>query len=362
MARRREDESGERTRQPTPLRLAEARRTGRVPRSAELTSAAAALGCLLVLALVGPGLLNEMTKMTATFLDGRSVGIDASAAALRDLAVRGAGASVAMVCGLLVASAGLAALVGLAQVGAVFAADRIRPDAARISPRAGLERLLSPRTLVRAGLTIAKLAAVAAVAYCAVRPALPRLAAASGLDAWQLAAEAGRLVGGVAVRVGLCLLAVAGVDFLYQRWQHRRDLRMTRREWAEDMRTMEGDAHVRRRRREIARQLGDWRAAREVPSASVVLFDPHGCAAALRRAGDDRAPVVVAKGRGFSALRIRRAAEAAGVPAVAAAAAAREIHRRCRTGEEIPQALCEVVAGLLAACRGCEDDSGENHG
>ncbi len=362
MARYREDESGERTRQPTSLRLAEARRRGRVPRSAELTSAAAALGCLLVLALIGPGLLGEMTKMTATLLDGRSAGINASGGELKELALRGAGPSLAMVCGLLVGSAGLAALVGLVQVGPIVATDRIRPDPARISPRAGLERLLSLRTLVRGCLALAKLAAVAAVGYWAVRPALPRLAAASGLDAWHLAAEAGNLAGGVAVRVGLCLLALAAVDFLYQRWQHRQDLRMTPRQWAEDLRTMEGDWRVRRRRREIARQLGDWRAARQVPSASLVVFNPHGCAVAVRYAETDAAPVVVARGAGFSALRIRRTAEAAGVPAVAAASAAREIHRRCRSGDEIPEALYEAVANLLADCRKDPGDSSENHG
>ncbi|MGB2824664.1 MAG: EscU/YscU/HrcU family type III secretion system export apparatus switch protein, partial [Phycisphaerae bacterium] len=117
MARHREDEYGERTHEPTSLRLAEARRRGQVPRSAELTSAAAALSCVLILALIGPGLLSEMTKMTATFLDGRSAGIGASGGELRELALRGAGRSAAMVCGLLVGCTGLAALVGLAQVG-----------------------------------------------------------------------------------------------------------------------------------------------------------------------------------------------------------------------------------------------------
>jgi len=348
MAERRENDAADRTHPPTSLRLKEAHRRGQVPRSVELTSAAAVLGCVLALGLLGRGLLSDMTKMTATFLDGRSSGIDGSAGELKDLALRGAGASVARVCGLLVATAGLAALVGLVQVGPMVAGDRVRPDLSRISPRAGLERLLSTRTLVRAAMTLAKVGIVAGVGYWSVRPALPRLASASALDAWGLAGEAAGLVGSMVVRIGLCLLALAGGDWLYQRWQHRRDLRMTRRQWAEDLRTMEGDGRVRRRRREMAGTLHDWRAAREVPSASLVVFDPHRCAVALYRDETAPVPVVVAKGTRWLAMRIRRAAQAAGLPEVADPAVAAEIYRHCRRGEQIPQALLEPVTRMLA--------------
>jgi flagellar biosynthesis protein FlhB len=158
------------------------------------------------------------------------------------------------------------------QVRGVVAAERIRPDLERISPRAGLRRLFSTRTFVRAVLAAAKIGVVAAVGYWTFRPALRRLAGAGALDASGLAGRAGSLVGALAIRIALCLLALAVADFLYQRWQYRRDLRMTRREWLEDIRKAEGDWRLRRRRREVARHLSDAAAGRGGGAAADTRF------------------------------------------------------------------------------------------
>lgn len=351
MAQQRRDELGERTREPTALRLREARRRGQVPRSVDLTSAAAALGAVVALGLIGPGLLDGLTQMAAAFLDGRNASIDPSAGGEGAPALGGATGPLWLAGAMLAATAALAAVVALTQVGAVVAPERIHPDWGRLRPGRGLARLLSARTLVRAAGILAKLAAVAAVGYWTIRPALPRLAAAGRWDAWHLAGEAGRLAGSLAIRVGLCLLALGLADYVYQRWQHRRDLRMTYREWREDMRTIEGDWRPRQRRRQIARELNDWRAARDVPSASLVVFDPHGCAVALRRGEADEAPRVVATGTGWSALRIRRTADLAGVPTVADAAAAREVREHCAEGEAVSGALRPAVERMLDELR-----------
>ena len=348
MAEDRTDSLGERTEQPTPPRLKEARDRGQVPRSAELTSAAAVLAGLLALALLGPGLLVEMTKMTATFLEA-DPGASGRSEGLRELVARGAAGSLARVGGMLAVVAGVVAGVGLLQVGPLAATKRLRPDLGRLSPAAGLRRLLSTRTIARAVATLAKIVLVGAAAYVVLGPLLPRLAAASGMAPSRLAGEAGRLAAGLALRIAMGLLVLAGADWLYQRWQHRRDLRMTRREWLQDMRKMEGDPRLRRRRREVGRQLTDWRIGRSVRSAAVVLSEPHGRAAALRYDATGGAPRVVAKGTGLSALRIRRSAEVAGVPVVTDAAAARAVCGACRTGEEVPEPLYETVAEHLAA-------------
>jgi len=348
MAETRRDESGDRTQVPTQLRLAEARRQGRVARSGELTAAAAVVGCMTILAVLGPGLLKEMTRMTAAFLDAGSDDPAYSGEVVRELLVRGAGPSVTMVVALLLASSAVVALVGGVQVGGGVWPGQVRPDFQRINPWAGAGKLWSSRTAVRAALTVVRVAVVAVVTVESVRSAMPRLLAAGGMNAWQLAGEAGNLVGGVALRIGLCLLALGGADWLYQRWQHKRDLRMTRAEWVRDLRTMEGDGHVRRRRHELAGQLSDVRALRDVGSAHVVVFDPHGGAAALRYDASAEAPIVVAKGTGLGALRLRRTAEASGVAVVAEPTVARKICRQCRSGETIAEGLYDAVARILA--------------
>jgi flagellar biosynthetic protein FlhB len=229
-----------------------------VARSAELTSAAALLGSLIALGLLAPGLLDRLTKTTAALLDpdGHREALAPSRARATECLASAAGSVAPAAGALLAAGAAVAALTGFAQVGAAAAPGRIRPDFGRISPREGLRRLLSARSAVRGALAVAKVAAVGCVAYWTLRGALPRLAAAVGLDAWDLAAEAGRQTAALAMRVALCLLGLAAVDGLFQRWQHRRELRMTRREQADEWRQLEGDPRVRRRRRRAARDIG----------------------------------------------------------------------------------------------------------
>lgn len=347
MAEDRTEDLGERTMDPTPLRLAEARRRGSVARSADLTSAAVVLGGLLILALLAPQMLRDTTAMTAAMLDGRGETLDARAAGkLAGSAFEHAAASAAAVGGLLAGAVALAAVVGLAQVGPLVAAERISPDLRRISPRAGLARLFSGRTGFRAAMTLAKIALVGGCGYWAIREALPRLTGSGVLSGERLAVETGNLAGLLVLRIAVGLLALAGVDWLYQRWQHRRDLRTTPRRHAEDMRRMEGDGRVRHRRQQIGQQLADRRIARDVPSASVVAFARHGPAVALRLGeGAEGGQVrLVAKGTGFAALRICRVAAGAGVPTVTDTKAAHAIYKGCARGETVPRGLCEGLS------------------
>jgi len=254
MAEQREQQADERTQQPTPLRLREARERGQVPRSAELTSAAALLGALLGLALLGGGLLADLTDMTRALLA-------APGAAPSDGVLEAAGPAVLRVGAILAIIAAAAAGTGLVQTGGVVSAARIRPDVARLSPSGGLRRLLSARMAARTARALGKVALITAVTYGVLGPLLGRLAAAGEMRVAVLTAELGRLAGQLALRIAVALLALAALDYAYQRWQHRRDLRMTRRDWLDNMRKTEGDPHLRRRRRRKALELSRGRAA-----------------------------------------------------------------------------------------------------
>jgi flagellar biosynthetic protein FlhB len=246
------EQLGERTQEPTELRLADARKRGQVARSMELASAASALAAAIALGLAGPGLLNEMTKMTATFLDGRTASLDVRSGELRALVAPAAGGTLKAAAGLLAACAVLAGLAAFVQVGPMAVAERVTPDWTRLSPSAGLGRLLS---LVRAGTTLAKLAALAAIGYWSFRPVMARLLAAGTMEPRRLAGEAGSLAWAAALAVGGCLLALGLLDYLYEWWQHRIDLRMSRQEIRQERKATEGDWRVRHRRRDIGREL-----------------------------------------------------------------------------------------------------------
>jgi len=267
MAQDSTDQTGDRTFEPTPMRLADARKRGQVARSADLTAAAAGLAAVLVLALVGPGLLDEMTAMTKAMLDGRGAALNPAGDDLGQAVSNAAGGAIARTAGVLAAIAGFVAVVAFAQVGPIFARERIDVDWGRVSIVAGWQRLMSSRTAVRGLFSMAKVVAVGAVAWWTARPMLEQMVAVRRLGTSSLIGEAGSMAITVMLRAGVCLLVLGLLEYVYQRWQHRRDLRMTRHEWLEDMKRADGGGAKRMRRQRQAKQVAVRRVG-EVTSSS----------------------------------------------------------------------------------------------
>ena len=248
-----EMEQGERTYEPTPLRLDEARRRGKVVRSHELTCTLVMLGGLGLLALLGPAILAALVKMTGAMLDGcaASKGDAWAMISMKNLAGPLVWPLAAMAGALVL----LAVIVNLAQVGLPASTEQVKLDWERVSAAAGLKRLWSARTLQRGAMLLVRLGAVGAVTYFTIQAAMPRIAAAGRVDAglpFAGSAQAASLLWQLALRLGLALVAVGVLDYLYQRWQHRRDLRISHRQLRDDLRQMEGDPNLRNRRRQMA--------------------------------------------------------------------------------------------------------------
>ncbi|MCD6365382.1 MAG: EscU/YscU/HrcU family type III secretion system export apparatus switch protein [Planctomycetes bacterium] len=227
------DETGERTIEPTPQRLAEARRRGIVARSSDLTAAALTVGGFGALALFAPGMLSSLAKMTSTMLAGPAGAESPQAAG--DLLFRSAAPAVAAAAGLCLTLACIALLCNLIQLGPGAPRRPLEADLARISPTAGLRRLFSARFAVHGAMSVAKLVLIALIGFYTIRGAMVSIVGAGGLGARQIVRRCGGLVMSVGLRVGAALLAVALLDYLYQRFQHRRDLMMTPRELLDEL-------------------------------------------------------------------------------------------------------------------------------
>lgn len=328
------------TEAPTPRRLAEARRRGEVACSRELIGAVALAAGALALAAGGEallgGLAGQVRRGLATALDPGA----RPAGALLEAA--GAVAWLAAPPLLAALAAGLAA--GLLQTGGLVAPAAAAPRFERLDPARGLAGLLSGERLARAALGLLKAAAALALALGWLRQAAPALAALPRAAAPAAALPA--LIGPLALRLALTLLAFGAADLLLARWRHARRLRMTRAEVRREQREDAGDPrHVEARRRRHRALL----EAGPVAGATCVVVNPTRLAVALRhRRGDEAAPRVVAMGQGAAARRIRAEARRAGVPVVRDLALARALHRLAEVGEEIPEPLYDAVAALLA--------------
>jgi flagellar biosynthetic protein FlhB len=145
------------------------------------------------------------------------------------------------------------------------------------------------------------------------------------------------------------LLVLALIDVWWQRYRFERDLRMTKEEVKDELRSMEGDPLVKRRQRQIQLQLANQRLRKEVPKADVIVTNPtHYAVAIAYEMGKMPAPRVVAKGVDEMALRIREIATEFAIPMVERRALARALYDTVDVGKFIPEAFYHAIAEILA--------------
>lgn len=346
--------SGERTEQPTPRRLREARRRGEVAVSRELTGAAALAGGLCGLAATARGGATELGGALRAALAGAVAAggggtTDMAYPALREGARAVLRLSVPAAAAAMLAAGAAAAL----QVGPGFTAEALRPRPERLDPFRGLRRLLAPAQLASAALGIAKATALLILLLGWLRGAAPALAGLPRLGPAALL-RALPLLEGLLVRLAAAALALGALDLLRVRRRHRRALMMTRDEVRRELKEDEGDPAHRAERRRRHRAILD---AAPVARATVVVVNPTRLAVALHHArGGEGAPRVIAKGAGADAARIRSEARRAGVPIVRDVPLARALHRLTEIGDEIPEELYQAAAAVLAHLYGLEED------
>jgi type III secretion protein U len=333
--------SAHRTEPPTPRRLREARRRGEIATSRDLTGAAALLGGVAAVAATGPALARALAEgLGGGLLDAAQGGGEPWPALVRALSLL---ARVALPPCLAAALAATAA--GSLQARGLFAVDAVRFRIERLHLGRGLARLVSKERLVATALGVAKAAAGAGVAWRLTLAAAPAVASAPRLEPAAIL----RLLPALALEIALALGALlAALGFLDLALAHRRRLealRMTREEVVRERRDDEGDARHKGERKRLHRALA---SAAPVRSATCVVVNPTHVAVALlhERHGDD-APVVLAKGAGEDAARLRAEARRSGVPVVRDVALARALFRLAEVGDEIPEELYEAAAAVL---------------
>jgi flagellar biosynthetic protein FlhB len=338
----------ERTEQATPRRREEARQRGEVPRSAEVAGAAALLGALLGLRLCWSGVV-EAAAETVRWAMRECGGWEPTVESAGRLILVGLFHGMRMAGPVSAGACVAAAAANLAQTKFLVSAQPLAFRWNRISLTQGLQRIFSRRSAFSVVRSLLKLAAVLLVSFLYLRG---RSAAVLGLAQASLASAAGlcgELIWGLLIRVAGVLLVVAAVDYVFQRHEHEKNLRMTRHEVREEHKRTEGDPLVRSRIREQQRALARHRMLESVKKATVVVTNPVQFAVALKyETGKTAAPMVVAKGRRLMADRIRAEAERHGVPIMPSPDLARALYRSVPVGRQIPPELYQAVAEILA--------------
>ena len=341
------EDMGEKTELPSERRLHEARERGQVARSADLSAAVDLLAALVVLVVFGGGVVRAMaTIMKRLFMEGAFVLSEPTMPAMAREVLWPCAASVLPMLGLLVVAA---AAVNIGQVGFFLSPQALLPRLDKLSPLKGAQNLFAKRNLVKTVISVLKLVVISWVGYAFVTGVVAEVAALPGLSA----ATGMYTIAKMAVRLALWLLllvlAIGIVDYLYQRWQHTQDLKMTRQEVMDERRSMEGDPQIKGRRMRMMRQIALQQINAAVPRADVIVTNPTHYSVAIEYDAETmHAPRVVAKGVDFMAMRIRQVGALHGVPMVERPPLARALHAEVEVGQEVRPEFYQAIAEILA--------------
>jgi flagellar biosynthesis protein FlhB len=342
------DDAGEKTEAPTPRRLQEARNKGQIARSADLNSALLLLGGLVGLRIFGPqliGSLHETMRRNLSMTEpSADLALDLNTLVPQiGMLILGAAGPVLLVV------VGLAIFSNLLQVGFIFTTEPLTPKLDKLNPINGVQRMFSSRTAMQLVMNLVKLAIVTAVAMFAVNDRLEDIMAAMGLSGWPLLIQLTQVLYEIGLQLGLALLIIALLDFAWQRFKHDRDLRMTKQEVREEMRSMEGDPQLRMRRRRMQMTAAMQRIQKAVPTADVVVTNPTELAIAIKYNADSMAaPKVVAKGADHLAKKIREIAILHGIPIIERKPLAQALYKTVEVNQEVPERFYQAIAEILA--------------
>lgn len=344
-----ESESGaEKSEEPTSKRLEESRKKGQIARSKELNTLAVTLTGTVALIIFGAYMGNVlMDLMRGNFSLPRDVLLNEGSMALYLLA-SGKQALLAVqpfLIALLIAS-----VVGpIALGGWLFSAEALQPKASRMNPLAGLKRMFSVQALVELVKALAKFLVILAVALVVLSVDQDDLLAIANEPVEPAILHSLKVVGWSAFWLSCGLILIAAVDVPFQLWSHKQKLMMTKQEVRDEYKDTEGKPEVKGRIRQLQREMAERRMMQAVPQADVVITNPTHFAVALKYDPEKGgAPLLLAKGGDFLALKIREIAQEHQVMVLESPALARAVYYSTELDQEIPAGLYLAVAQVLA--------------
>lgn len=342
-----EESDLERTESPSERRLEKAREDGQVVRSRELSTCLLLLSAGAVASWGGATLCARLAEgMRAGLLLGRREAFDPQLMAVR-LAEQVGEAGMALL-PLLAALFVVALMAPMLLGGWLFSSKAFVPDFSRLSPMKGFKRMFSTDGLGEMVKAIAKALLVGAGAAWLLWHAREQLLGLVSLDLPQGAGVLGGLLSTVFLALCGALVLIAAIDVPYQLWRHHSRLKMTKQELRDEARESDGDPAVKARIRSLQREAARRRMMAAVPKADVIVTNPTHYAVALSYQTSMRAPRVVAKGAGGIALKIKEIGAEHKVPMLEAPPLARALYRHTEIDAEIPSALYETVALVMA--------------
>lgn len=340
--------AGDKSEQPTPKRMNEARKKGQVFKSRDFIQSLLFITAAAVLAAGGPTYFTELSDLMKQFFQPDMMRGDMPMNAMLSRMGFAWSKFLVLSAPLLGALVVAAVAANFVQVKALFAAEIIKPKFEKLNPLAGFKNIFfSSRTYIELVKNLIKFGVIFWVLYSSIKGSMRDIIPIASMRLDQTASLAGSLISGLLYKVGLVFLILGGADYMIQKKVHMKNMMMSKEEVKQEYKEQEGDPHVKHMRKHLFEQLMHESVAHNVPKATAVIANPTHLAIALRY--DEaamQAPTVTAKGQDSMALRIIDIAKEHKVPVVRNIGLAHTLFD-LEIGHEIPEDMYEAVAEIL---------------
>lgn len=342
-----DQDDSQKTEDPTPKRLKEMREKGQVVMSRELNSWVLLLAGTIVILFIGPWMMEGLARTLKTFIEmPHRIATDPYGLVL---VLKQVFKDVGLYL-FLPALALVIAAIGapFVQVGPILSVETMKPKLEKISPIQGFKRIFGTRAFFEFFKGLVKIVLVAVVIVMVLWPYMGTITADVGQNVLYIMGRVGDLTTRVLVAVLSLILVMAIVDYLYQRHEHMKKARMSHQELKDEYKQTEGDPHVKGKLRQLRQQRARQRMMAAVPEADVVITNPTHFAVALKyEPGENMAPICVAKGQDFIALKIRELAMEHDVEIMENPPLARALFAGMEVDDEIPSEHYQAVASII---------------
>mgnify|MGYP004461618529 FL=1 len=347
-------DGGEKTEPATAKKLKEARDDGKVAKSRELNSALDLIVLFLVLKIfvsyVGNNLISVFTyvyKMIPDFLKNNSAELNSKSIVSLFNVIFGISAKIVLpffAFGFIIAI-----LANIVQVGWKVTTKPLQPKADKFNPINGFKRMFSKDSLFELLKSIAKILVIIYVAYTSIKDKADNIFLLYDIPLMQAVILCGTIIIDAGFKISMVYLVIGLLDFAYQKHKFNDEMKMTKQEVKDEYKNTEGNPEIKGRQKQRMREASQRRMMQDVPKADVVITNPTHLAVAIKYdAETSKAPVVLAKGEDYVAMKIREAAKENQIEIVENKPLARMLYANVEIGQEIPPELYQAVAEVLA--------------
>lgn len=339
----------DKTEEPTPKKKKDARKQGNIAKSAEVNKAMTFIAILVVIYMMSGSIISELQGFIVNILSGDfSMTMNDNTIKILMFKVMMSFMKIVLPISLIIMVFGI--LGSLIQTGLFFSMESLKPKFSKLNPLTGLKNMFSMKAIVNLIKSMVVICIMIYLGYSFMSKNFEGIIKSGDIYLPYMFNIVLDLIKSILTSITLAVAVVAVLDYGYEKFSHKKGLKMTKQEVKEEYKQMEGDPHIKGKIKQKQRQMANQRMMQAVPSSTVIVTNPTHISIAIRyEQGKDTTPIVVAKGADEVAFRIREIAKSHEIPIIENVPLARLIYKEVDIDQEIPEEMYKAVAEVLVA-------------